>query len=240
MSDGKPVNFLGHLRELRSCLIRSAAAVVVALIIAYFLTDKVFEILVQPVPGLQLIYTEVTEMLGVYLNVMLYIAIAIALPFILYQVVLFVNPALTGREKLYVYTLLPSVLLLFIGGVLFAYFVLLPPALSFLLTFGNNIAQPMIRVDNYISVLVKLLFWIGVCFEIPLVIFFFSKLGILNTARLSKLRPWAYVLAFVLGGLITPTFDPINQSLVALPIIVLYEIGGLLSRVARPARARAS
>ena len=175
-------------------------------------------------------------MLGVYLKVTLYAAVAIAFPFITYQTVMFIRPALTRGEKAYLYTLLPSIFILFIGGVLFAYFVLLPPALNFLLTFGGDIAQPMIKVENYISVLVRLLFWIGMVFEIPLVMFFFSKIGILNTERLKKFRPWAYVLAFVLGGIITPTFDPVNQSLVAVPIIILYEFGTLLAKIAQRKR----
>jgi sec-independent protein translocase protein TatC len=234
MSEEKQLNFLGHLRELRSCILRSVIAVFIAFIISYFLADRVFEILRQPVPGLHLIYTEITEMLGTYLKVMLYISMAIAFPYIVYQTVMFINPALNKRERIYVYVLLPATLILFVGGVLFAYFILLPPALNFLFTFGNNIAEPMIRVDSYISVLVRLLFWIGMCFEIPLVIFFFSRIGIVKTRQLNRFRPWAYVFAFVLGGLITPTLDPVNQTLVAVPIIVLYEVGVLLSRIARP------
>ena len=233
MSEERRLTFLGHLRELRSCLVRSVIALVIAIPIAYFLTDKIFAILMQPVPGLHLVYTEITEMLGIYLKVTLYASVAIVFPFIIYQAVMFIRPALTRREKGYLYILLPLIFILFIGGVLFAYFVLLPPALNFLLTFGGDIAQPMIKVDNYISVLVRLLFWLGMVFEIPLIMFFLSKIGILNTEILKKFRPWAYVLAFVLGGIITPTFDPINQSLVAVPIIILYEFGTLLVRIAR-------
>src|SRR4030042_4740036 len=112
MSNGKSLTFLGHLRELRSCLVRSVIALVIAVPIAYFLTDKIFEILMHPVPGLHLIYTEITEMLGVYLKVTLYAAVAIALPFILYQIVMFIRPALTRGEKMYLYTLLPSLFVL--------------------------------------------------------------------------------------------------------------------------------
>ena len=145
----------------------------------------------------------------------------------------FIRPALTRGEKTYLYTLLPSVFILFAGGVAFAYFVLLPPALNFLLTFGSDIAEPMIKVKNYVSVMVRLLFWIGICFEIPLVIFFLSKIGILSVERLKKFRPWAYVLAFIMGAAITPTFDPVNQTLVAVPIIILFEFGTLLARIAK-------
>jgi len=187
----------------------------------------------QPVTGLELIYTEVTEMLGTYIKVSLYSALVLTLPFIVYQAVMFVRPALTRKEKTYLYIMLPSVFLLFTVGAVFAYFVLLPPALKFLLTFGSDIATPMIRVENYISVLTKLIFWIGICFEIPLVMFFLTKIGVLKPEWLSKYRRIAYVLAFVLGAIITPTFDPLNQSLVAVPIIFLYEFGILLSKLAR-------
>ena len=228
---------MGHLRELRSCLLRSVIALLVALPISFFLADKVFYILMQPVPGLKLIYTEVTEMLGTYIKVALYSALVLALPFIVYQAVMFVRPALTKREKSYLYVMLPSVFLLFAAGAVFAYFVLLPPALKFLLTFGGDIAQPMIRVENYISVLTRLIFAIGMCFEIPLVMFFLTKIGVLGPEWLSKYRRLAYILAFVLGAIITPTFDPLNQSLVAVPVIVLYEFGILLSKLARRKKA---
>jgi len=233
MSSETKHTFMGHLREFRSCLLRSVIALLVALPISFFLANKVFYILMQPVPGLELIYTEVTEMLGTYVKVSLYSALVLALPFIVYQAVMFVRPALTKKEKSYLYVMLPSVFLLFAAGAVFAYFVLLPPALKFLLTFGSDIATPMIRVENYISVLTKLIFWIGLCFEIPLVMFFLTKIGVLGPEWLSKYRRLAYVLAFVLGAIITPTFDPLNQSLVAVPIILLYEFGILLSKLAR-------
>ena len=232
MSSETKYTFMGHLRELRSCLLRSVIALLIALPISFFLANKVFYILMQPVPGLELVYTEVTEMLGTYIKVSLYSALVLILPFIVYQAVIFVRPALTRKEKSYLYIMLPSVFLLFSIGAVFAYFVLLPPALKFLFTFGSDIATPMIRVENYISVLTKLIFWIGLCFEIPLVIFFLTKIGILKPQWLSKYRRLAYVLAFVLGAIITPTFDPINQSLVAVPIILLYECGFLLSKLA--------
>ncbi|OGO61112.1 MAG: twin arginine-targeting protein translocase TatC [Chloroflexi bacterium RBG_19FT_COMBO_48_23] len=233
MSSETKHTFRGHLRELRSCLLRSVIAILIALPISFFLANKVFYILMQPVTGLELIYTEVTEMLGTYIKVSLYSALVLTLPFIVYQAVMFVRPALTRKEKTYLYIMLPSVFLLFTVGAVFAYFVLLPPALKFLLTFGSDIATPMIRVENYISVLTKLIFWIGICFEIPLVMFFLTKIGVLKPEWLSKYRRIAYVLAFVLGAIITPTFDPLNQSLVAVPIIFLYEFGILLSKLAR-------
>jgi sec-independent protein translocase protein TatC len=234
MTDENKLTFLGHLRELRTRIFWSVIALLVALPVAYLLTDNFLHLLIGIAPSVELIYTEVTEMLGTYLKVTLILAFVLALPFIVYQVIIYIRPALTRRERLYVYTLLPSIFILFCIGAVFAYLVLLPPAMNFLLTFNTEIAKPMIKIANYFSVVTKLIFWVGMCFEIPLVMFFFTKIGIVKPAWLTKFRKGAYLLAFVLGAIITPTFDPINQSLVAVPIIVLYEIGILLSKLAKP------
>ena len=233
MKDEARLTFMGHLGELRSRLLRIVIALLVALPIAFLIANKIFDVLMYPVPRLQLVYTEITEMLGTYIKVTLYAAVVLTLPFIIYQMVMFIRPALTKRERNYLYVLLPSVLLSFVAGATFAYFILLPPALNFLLTFGGEIAEPMIKVGNYIAVLTKLIFWIGMCFEIPLLLYFLTKIGIVEPEWLAKYRRFAYVLAFILGAIITPTFDPVNQTLVAVPIVVLYEIGILLSKLAR-------
>ena len=233
MSNNKELTIMGHLKELRSCLTRTVIALLVAIPIAFYAAKYAFEILMKPVPGIQLIYTEVTEMLGTYAKVTLIIAVVLILPFIVYQAVMFVRPALTKRERSYVYIMLPAIAICFLIGATFAYFILLPPALNFLFTFGGDIAEPMIKVGNYISVLTKLLFWVGICFEIPIVMFFLAKIGIVKPQWLSKYRKAAYIIAFVAGAIITPTFDPVNQSLVAVPIIILYEIGIILAKIAR-------
>lgn len=196
-----------------------------------FLARYVLLFLRSRAPEVELIYTKPTEMLGIYMKVSLYGGLALALPFILYQLLMFVSPALTRREKKYVYVLLPAVFFCFLGGVLFAFFVLIPPSLNFLLSFGSDIARPLISIDSYISLLVTLLFWVGVTFELPMVMAFLSRIGIINPKRITRFRKYAFVGAFVLGAAITPTFDPINQTLVAGPIILLYEIGYWLSRL---------
>ena len=241
MSDETKLTFMEHLKELRSCLLRTVIALVVALLacfgITYYFKDFVFGILTKPalerVPELPIVFTEVTEMMATYIKVSLYSALILVLPFIIYQLVMFIRPALTRRERGYLYLLLPSVFILFAAGAVFAYFILLPPAFNFLLTFGDDVAEPMIKIGNYVSILTRLIFWIGICFEIPLVMFFLTKIGVVKPEWLAKYRRWAYVAAFILGAIITPTFDPVNQSLVAVPIIFLYELGILLSKLAR-------
>ena len=165
----------------------------------------------------------------------LYCSLALALPFIVYQAMLFVRPALTRRETIYVYLLLPGVAVLFIAGVLFAYYVFLGNALDFLLNspfLEDLLGKPQLRIGEYISQITKILFGMGLAFETPLIIFFLAKLGIVNAKQLSRWRKFAIVGVFIVAAVITPTPDPINQLLVAIPLLLLYEIGVLLARIA--------
>lgn len=239
------VSLGSHLSELRRRLIVSVVALVVATIIAFIFHPAIFDLLMGPAQGFeslrdnQLIFTQVTEMIGITMKVSLMGGMVLALPIILYQVVMFVAPGLTTREKRYLIALLPGAMISFVAGATFGYYVLLPPALRFLLTFGSDIATPMIRVGNYINLVVTLLFWLGVSFQTPLVMFFLSKIGVITPRTLARQRRYAVVVAFILGALITPTFDPVNQGLVAVPIILLYELGIWLARLARLGQKKA-
>ena len=145
---------------------------------------------------------------------------------------MFIRPALTIREKRYLYSMLPGVLLAFAGGVVFAYFVLLPPAIDFLFNFGSDVAKVEWRISRYITLITRLLFAIGVCFELPIALFFLAKIGVITSQQLRKFRRWAIVIAFIASAFITPTPDPINQSIVAIPLILLYELGIILAWIA--------
>jgi len=128
--------------------------------------------------------------------------------------------------------LLPGVLIAFACGAVFAYFVLLPPALSFLQNFSSDLGVVQWRLNEYVSTITRLIFAIGLCFELPVIMYFLAQIGILKVQQLTHFRRWAIVLAFLLAALITPTPDPINQTIVAVPLIILYEIGILLARIA--------
>lgn len=224
-----------HLREIRTRLVRSMIAVGVAMGISFLFIDHLFRLLLRPAPGIQLIYTELTEMMSVYIKVGLMAGVVLALPYLFLEVILFISPALRPKEKVFLYLFLPGALALFACGVAFGYFVLLPPALKILLNFGGGIATPYIRVENYLSVISRLLFWLGIIFEMPLATFILAKIGLVTSQGLARFRRWAVVLAFVLGAFITPTIDPVNQTLVAIPLIALYEMSIWLTKLARPA-----
>lgn len=242
MSSNDKLTVLSHLYELRSRLIKSVIAIAVASVIAFVFADWIFYILTLPAGDIPLIYIEMTEMLGTYMRVSLVAGIALAMPYLVYQVIMFVSPALTPREKKYVFLVLPWIALMFIGGVVFGYFVLIPPALKFLLTFGANIATPQIKVGNYIALVTRLLLSIGLVFELPVVTTFLARIGVVKAKWLADRRRPAIIIAFILAAAITPTFDPINQSLVAVPLIVIYELSIWLARLVqkKPKEATAS
>ena len=236
MQDTKK-SILAHIEELRVRLVRSAIAFGIALAVAFPLPKYIYPILMKPVSGVELYYFEVTGLFSSYVKIWMFLALAISGPYILYHIVMFIKPALSRKEKGYLYILLPATIILFIGGVLFCYFVLLPPGLTFLYRqfpewLGGDI-KPLWSVTNYVSVITQLLFWVGAVFEIPLVMFFLSKIGILSPQWAIRKWKWAVILAFLLGAIITPTPDPLNQTLVAVPILILYFLGCFLAWVAR-------
>jgi sec-independent protein translocase protein TatC len=241
---------MGHLVEMRDRMMRSAVAVVVATILALIFSKPIFDILtfrsaytkpifdfivntwhLTPPPVVNLVAIEMTENFTIYFQVCLFTGIIVATPYILYEAIMFVTPALTDKEKRYFFIILPWVLMMFIIGVVFAYFILLPPALTFLMNFGTDIAKSEIRIGNYISVVSRLLLTIGLVFELPVLLTFLQKIRVISPSWLAKQRKWAIVLAFVIGGLVTPTPDPINQTLVSVPLYLLYEMSIWLGKL---------
>lgn len=245
-SPERELTIRGHLEELRRRLFISAIAVVVATVVAFVFHRQILELLKRPIENIEglgdnvLVFTEVTEFLGVIMKVSLLAGLVLALPVVMYQVVMFVAPGLTPQERRYLFIFLPGTIVAFVAGILFGYFVLFPPALRFLLTFGGDVAVPMIRIGNYMNLMITLLFWMGVVFETPFVMFFLARLGVVSARQLARFRRFAVVGAFILGAIITPTFDPVNQTLVALPIIVLYELGIHLAKLAQRSRRRSA
>ena len=231
------LSILEHLAELRRRVFISVLALLVGSAVAFAFFRQIIDLLVRPARDLdtgagQLVFVEVTELLTTSIKVSFVGGFVLALPVILYQVIMFIAPGLMPREKRYLLGFLPGILLAFVAGVAFAYFVLTPPALHFLLTFGGDLATPMIRVSNLVNLMIRLLFWMGICFETPLVMYLLAQLGIVNARMLARFRRYWVVVAFILGAVITPTFDPVNQALVAVPLLVLYELGVLLARLA--------
>ena len=231
MSDDNKSTVLGHLQELRRRLIKSVIAIAITSLLSFVFYEWIFYYLKLPAAGINLIYIEMTEMIGSIMRVCLVSGVILAMPYLVFQTIMFLSPALTSKERKYVYLALPWIALMFMGGVVFGYFILLPPAINFLITFGADIATPQIKIGNYISIVTRLLLAIGFVFEMPVITTFLARIGIISPKWLSDKRKPAIIIAFVLAAIITPTFDPLNQSLVAVPLVVLYEMSIWLAKL---------
>ncbi len=240
----KYLTLLEHLEELRFRLFVSAAGVVAGLIVSAFFGGRLIEFLKEPAearnPDFQLQFIEPFELFATYFRVSLLGGLIFGMPVIVYQALRFVAPGLRPNERRWLYSTVAGAFLLFLGGVAFAYYIALPPALDFLLHFGNDLAEPNIRVGSYIDFVTRLLFWTGVSFETPLVVMFLARFGIVTARQLLRWWRLAIVAAFVVAAVVTPTIDPVTQSIVAGPIIVLYFLGIALAWLVRPRREPAA
>lgn len=235
------LTLLGHLQEIRRRLVYCVIALIITVAVSFLFTNRIITFLEAPARGdANIIFTDVTEMFGVWFKVCLYSALVMALPFFVLQIVLFVRPALTRKERGYLYLLMPAILLFFVAGAAFAWYVFLPHALHFLLSFGGGLADAQIKIGSLISFDVQIIFWMGVVFELPVIAFFLAKIGILNYRWLARQWKWGLVGAVVLAAVITPTPDPINCIIVAAPICLLYLLSIVTAWIARPGRKSAN
>jgi len=221
-----------HLVELRKRLMIAGIGTVAGMAVAaVWLTVPVMELMTKPA-GVPIVTLKPTEAFTTYMKVTLAIGAAVAMPVIVSQILLFVMPALHPHERRWVYLGTPAVTLAFCLGLLFGFLVVVPAGVQFLAGFGANIATPNWSIEEYVSFVSSFVFWIGISFETPIIIFFLAKLGVVQASQLARYRKYALIGAFVIGAIITPTPDPLNQTIVSLPIYLLFELGILLARFA--------
>ena len=231
-SNEKRMSVLGHLGELRKRLIRSVIAVAITSILSFVFYEQIFNVLIYPAPpDITLQAIDMTEMIGITMRVSIICGIMVAMPYLVYELIMYVSPALTHREKRYVYLILPWIALMFAGGVVFGYYIIVPRMTGFLLSWGSNLVSIQPRIGSYINVVTRMLLVVGLVFELPVITTFLSRLGVLRPKWLADKRKSAIIIAFILAAIITPTIDPINQSLVAIPLIFLYEMSIWLAKL---------
>ena len=236
MNSEEKMPFMSHLEELRKRLVACAIAVGIGFVIAYIFSETLFQYLVAPLKkvmpeGNHLIYTNLPEMFFAYIKVAFIAAIMGTAPFIFYQLWLFVAPGLYQREKKLVIPFVVTSTILFVGGALFGYFIVFPFGFKFFIGFSNEFVKALPSVKQYLSLSIKLLIAFGLVFELPVVLFFLTKIGLITPDTLKKKRKYAILLTFVIGAILTPP-DVITQCMMAGPLIVLYEVGIWVSRMA--------
>jgi sec-independent protein translocase protein TatC len=229
-----PQELLVHLNALRKHLLRSVAALAIATALSFTFFEQILAFLSAPLEGGidSLVAIEVTEPIGTVMRVALLTGFAISFPYIALEVWMFVAPGLGRKARLSGLFAIPVATLFFIGGMVFAYFVLLPTAIPFLLNFMGITTIP--RPSSYVKFVTQIMFWIGVAFEFPLVIFILAKIGLVNARTLLQQWRLAVVIIAVAAAFITPTVDPVNMALVMGPMILLYFFSILLARIAQP------
>ena len=239
-ADDRALTLMEHLKELRSRVFMCAVGVIIGLAISAYFGAEIIDFLKRPAEArsedFQLQFIEPFELFVTYFRVSLLGGLILGMPMILYQGLRFVTPALRGGEKTWLFLTVIGATGLFLSGVAFAYYIALPPALDFLLNFGDDLAEPNIRVASYIDFVTRLLFWTGVTFQTPILIMYLARFRIVRSGQLIKWWRIAIVLAFVVAAVVTPTWDPITQSLVAGPIIILYFVGIILAWFVQPRR----
>ncbi len=226
-----PNLFLNELEAARKHLLRSVLFLVASILVSLTFTQQIIAFLAQPIGGVQNLQAiEVTESIGVFMKVALLAGISIATPYLTFEIWFFFAPGIMPRARKLSLLSIPLAFLFFLAGIGFAYFVFLPGALQYLLDFMG--VSTKLRPQSYFDFLTSVLFWIGISFEFPLIIFGISTTGILKPGMLFNYWRFAVVIIAILAAMVTPTIDPVNMGLVMAPLIVLYFVSILFSWVA--------
>ena len=217
-----------HLTELRSCLVKAGAALVAGTAVSFYYLEQIIAALTAPVG--QLYYLRPAEAFMIYMKIALLAGLVLAAPVVLFQLYSFVRPALTLREKHYALCTIPIIIVLFLGGMLFSYYFVFPRAVEFFLGFGNGHVNPLISMESYLDFMLMLVVPFGFVFNILVVLLLLAYLKLLPVNALGRYHKHVILAAFILAAFITPTPDIITQSLLALPMVVLYEVSLVLCR----------
>ena len=228
-----PMPLVKHLEELRDRLIRSAIIVTVATALSFLFIDRIIGALIDLAGTHQVQALDPTETFATYFKVAFSVGIGISTPLLVYQLMRFLAPGLKRNERRALFISLPFVAIAFLAGAAFCYFVVLPSALNFLLSFGDPRILKQVSLTKFVSFVTSFILAVGASFETPIIVFLLAKLGIVKYRQLTKWRKYALLASFIISAIITPTPDPINQALVAIPLYLLYELGTQMSRFAR-------
>lgn len=232
----REMTFLEHLEELRWRIIYSLIGIVIGAIIAWIFIDYLVDyILLKPAKdsGAELQNLRPFGQLFLYMQIAIMVGIIISIPNIFYQFWQFISPALHKRERKYLLSIVIFSSLCFLLGIAFAYFVMLPLALKFAAQFGSAAIKNQFAINEYMSIIISVMLAAGLVFELPMISFFLSKLGILKPSFMRKYRRHAYVIIIIAAAFLTPGTDPVSQIILTVPLIILYEISILISKLSQ-------
>lgn len=224
----KNMTLTEHLAELRSCLLKALAALVIGTASSVYFLQDIMDVLTSAAK--ELYYMRPAEAFMIYMKVALLSGLLLASPFMLYELYAFVRPALTWRERKFTFLCIPLTLLLFIAGMLFSYSFVFPRGLEFFLGFAAGKVNPLISMESYLDFLLMLVVPFGFAFNVPVILTLLAYLGLISSRLLMKFQRHVILVAFIIAGVITPTPDIITQTLLAVPLILLYEVSIVIIR----------
>jgi len=232
-----------HLRYVKRRVLWVLIAYGLGTSLAWYYYPQLITLFLAPADGLlsatgRPIFTGPSDMFMIKVSLSMKGGMVLALPVLVYHIARFVSPVLNRQQRRYTIIILPTALLSYLVGASFSYIVVLPVSIKFLLSFSAGVADPMIHIREYLDLVLALLLWLGVVFEMPIIMFLLARLRLVSHQRFLYLSRYSVAFAFIIGALITPTFDIATQTLVAVPLLVLYHIGIVLAWLARPRRAR--
>lgn len=222
MQEASSMSVVDHLSELRTRLVIAIVAIIIGTLGAYYYVEDILQILVAPAG--KLYYTKPTEAFFTYMKISLVAGCIVSSPVWFYQIWAFIVPALSKGEKRVTFMVVPTAVILFVVGVLFSYYLVLPMAIQFFIGFGTDELQPLFSIGQYIDFVIAFILPFGITFELPLILIALGILGILSSDRLREYRKMFILLAFIIGAAISPTPDMLSQTMIAGPMILLYEI----------------
>jgi len=228
------MSFLDHLEELRWRLIYAIIGIVIGSIAAWIFIEPLVEVvLLKPARDSGAILQNLRPFgqLFLFVQVSIVVGIVATLPNLFYQLWKFISPALKKNEKKYILAIVIFSTVCFLAGIAFAYFVMLPLALKFAAEFGTEAIKNEFAINEYMSIIISVMLAAGFVFELPMISFFLTKLGILTPAFMKKYRRHAIVIILVLAAFLTPGADPISQIVLAVPLVLLYEISIFISKI---------
>ena len=222
MEEASSMSIVDHLSELRMRLVVAIVAIIICTLGAYYYVEDILQILVAPAG--KLYYTKPTEAFFTYMKISIVAGCIISSPIWFYQLWAFIVPALSKGEKKVTFMVVPTAVTLFVVGILFSYYLVLPMAIQFFIGFGTDELQPLFSIGQYIDFVIAFVLPFGITFELPLILIALGVMGILSSNRLRQYRKMFILVAFVVGAAISPTPDMLSQTMIAGPMILLYEI----------------
>ena len=237
---GPEMTLLDHLKELRNRVLVSAIAIVLGMLVCFIFWQDILGWLLAPareqIEGFRVASFSPTDRIGIIVKIGLYGGMMLASPVLIYELLAFVVPGLTPRERRLLIPGIAGTVFFLLGGMAFAYWIILPASLGFLLELGSNEIENVTGIKQYVDFVVRIVFWVGVSFELPMVMLLAARLGLVRARQLLGFWRYALIVVFVIAAVVTPTPDPITQTMVAGPLIILYFVGILFALLVQKPR----